>query len=364
VPLVPMLPPAPPRLPDGSDPASILEQVAARHDLSFGLEAPEMFFVAVGPVGKATGTLGGGLVRLEALQLRRPRKHHATEHLSQFNAELPFDRPLGEGLRVEPYGSFEHLAQAQHVGFSRRFSVGATHRERGASLLSAAGAHLDAAFDTAGRVWVDDAGVYANLARHLPGYTVDELDGVLQHLVAARSAVVAAAAALPVRPEIAPAAAALARAARPGARLSTVPVALEHDVGGATVVVSVNAGRKGLYVHLAVTWPAPLPGNPQVVAESSFGWWDRMNAALGNRYEIRTGDAAFDKRFAVRSSAARTLVEALDAPTRAALLDLDRVVPARLGAAGVKASGSVRDGDLEAAVAAAYALADRFSRSD
>lgn len=314
--------------------------------------------IVSGPVGQADGDLDGP-VALVAMQSRFKRKNEASIPIFRLLADLPFASPLGEGLVVKPAGSPTQLALARREGFSRRFHVAAGDRERGAALTAEAGPHFDAAFTAEGEVGATDAGVQADLGRAPPPYDAEELDGVLEHLVQARAAIRRAAASLPP-PPLPPAAAALARAAPPGARVTAYPPALHATLGSATLVVSVSVGRNGWFGRVAVTPAEPLSGAPEVVAEAEFGWWQRLRAGLAGRSELTTGDAKFDRRFAVRGSAAKRLLALLDAPTRAAMLALDEVLPSRLHPRGVVASGKLDEAQVEGVVLAATALAERL----
>jgi hypothetical protein len=280
-------------------------------------------------------------------------------------ATLPFQPALDGRLTVAPVGAFEALRAAGRSGFDGRFALKAPDAERAAALLPpAAREALSASFVGDPGVGVTDAGITWSWQRQPPYPTVDEVVAALAPLPVAWKAIVEASRG--IRPptgleEVLVTLGALSLP--PGLELRGSPVGMMGELDGVPLSVTVAPfAAGGWLVRVRVGLPEPIPGAPKVVREDRFGWFDRLTAMMAGRGEIVVGDAAFDRRFAVRSLKPDALKEALSRPVREAMVALDKLLPVELSAAKVEASGPIRQPAALVTVAeAALALAGAVS---
>jgi hypothetical protein len=250
---------------------------------------------------------------------------------------LQFRPALGLGLRVTPRGS-----PSAERDFSRVFEVSAW----GAipELSSEVRRALVEAHVGEPGVQVTDQGLRLEVSetRHDDGWSRDVVVAAVRHLVEAHAPLAAAAAVLPPPAALGPALAALAEIPLPeGVRRSGGPPGFVGQVRGARVWLSLAMlAPDRLSAHVGVDLPLAVRGavNPEAARSWIRTLWD-----LGrNAPDLEFGDPAFDDRFRVTGDAS-ALAAVLDADVRAAMVAVDRIVPARLGPHGVVAAGPVAD---------------------
>jgi hypothetical protein len=304
-----------------------------------------------------------GNVAVLDLQSGTVRPIHSTIDLV-VDAKLPFAPPLGAGLQVGPLGGWGALASAGRQGFDARFAVKGDEADRIEVLFgSAARAALDRCFVGDPGPAVRDTGVTFGWRRS-PWPTVDEIAAALTPLAEVWRSVREAG--RTVRPITGTEEAMVLLAGVPlpaGLELVGAPSGIVGAVDGVGVGVTVApATAAGWHLRVNLQLETLLPGGPKVVREDRFGWFDRLGALLSGRSEIELGDKGFDRRFAVRSLKPDALREVLDAEVRAAMLALDGFLPIELSGGSIAGHGRVPTGKLEAAAAAALALAAALGR--
>ncbi len=250
---------------------------------------------------------------------------------------LPFRPALGVGLRVTPRGS-----PSAERAFSRVFEVSA--RGEVPELSAEVQRALVEAHVGEPGVQVTDHGLRLEVSetRHDGEWSRDVVAAAVRHLVEAHGPLAAAASAMPPPAALGPALAALAEIPLPeGVCWSGGPPGFVGRVRGARVWLSLAMLEPGkLSASAGVDLPVRVPGavNPEVERSWIRTLWD-----LGRKApDVEFDDPAFDDRFRVTGDAS-ALAAVLDADVRAAMVAVDRIVPARLGPHGVVAAGPVAD---------------------
>jgi hypothetical protein len=289
-------------------------------------------FFAIGLNHKAYGTAAGGDPYNLSSSGRRTRPLNLTATVT-----LPFRPALGLGLRVTPRGP-----PSAERGFSRVFDVSA----RGAlpELSEDVQRALVEAHVGEPGVLVTDQGLRLEVSetRHDEGWSRDVVVAAVRHLVETHGPLAAAAARVPPPAALGPALDALAEIPLPpGMDWSGGPPGFVGRIRGARVWLSLAMLEPGkLSASAGVDLPVPVPGAANPEAERS---WLRTLWDLGRKApDLEFDDPAFDQRFRVTGDVS-ALAAVLDADVRAAMVAVDRIVPARLGPHGVVAAGPVAD---------------------
>ncbi|MCB9689043.1 MAG: hypothetical protein H6738_12840 [Alphaproteobacteria bacterium] len=320
------------------------------------------------------GEVDGAPVEVAISVTRQVPHHAATLDLStgqmtpiasplQFSVavHLPFRPRLDAGLKVGPAGGFLALQAAGRVGPEQRLAVATPEPERTSALLGPeALAALDAAFVGDPGPTLDDGGIGWTWRGLAPWPTTDVITEVVRNLARVWTQVDTAARTLDPPKAVADAWLVLAGMDLvPGVAIRGCPAGVMGEIRGAGVSVTVAPHHDGRwYVRAGVQLARPIPGNPKVLREDRFGFFDRLGAMVAGRPEIEVGDSAFDKRFAIRSLKPDELKTVLDADVRKAMLALDGLVPVELRATSIDARGPVSgERDLVHVVQATLALA-------
>ncbi|MCA9488321.1 MAG: hypothetical protein KC621_00300 [Myxococcales bacterium] len=274
---------------------------------------------------------------------------------------LPFRPRMDAGLKVGPAGGFLALQAAGRVGPDQRLVVSSPEPDRTAALLGAEGlAALDAGFIGDPGPTLDDGGIRWVWRGIAPWPTTDAIAQVVRSLATAWTQVTTAARTLEPPKAVADAWLILAGMELvPGVEIRGCPAGVMGEVGRVGTSVTVAPHHDGRwYVRASVRLARPIPGNPKVLREERFGFFDRLGAMVSGRPEIEVGDRAFDKRFAIRSLKPEQIKDVLDADVRKAMLALDALVPAELSATSIEARGPIGgERDLVHVVQATLALA-------
>ncbi len=343
----------------------------------------ERLGLALQPSGDLAGTLEGAPLRVKVSVIRQNHGHGqvvvfdastsgfqsvVTPLQLRIEVSLPFEPRLDAGLGVAPAGGHASLSSAGRVGAGERLVVAkGADPERAAHLLTAEVLdRLDRSFVGDPGPRITDGGVSWAWVGAQPWPPIDELARAIAEVPPVWSALRAAAKTAPPAPAVADAFVVLSGMdLLPGVEPWGCPAGVVGAVDGVPVSVSVAPFHTGGWLaRAAVRLPAPIPGQPKVLREAKLGWFDRLAATLGGRPEIEVGDAAFDRRFAVRSLKPEALVEVLDADVRKAMLALDGLIPIELGPTAIEGHGPVkRDKELVSVVQATLALARFVGRA-